>query len=190
MKKNSPKLLATSGRVLLVVIFIVVAIAFIITGLTLFKAPINISFQFGNNRDGARETWDIELSEPDISLSPERKFVENESGEQILVQKEYFAKYSGITTDTWEWTDENGEVQRKEIRSSIEWESKGTPIALELAEPEYQPKSEDEIGPPPVENARLVKHVFEGWVNDAVLWSRWEAIALFKEVPLEEKRHL
>ena len=128
------------------------------------------------------------LSEPDISLILERKFVENEFGEKILIEKEYFAKYFGTITDTWKWIDENGEIQQKEVRNSIEWESKGTPNPLDLTKPEFQPTYKDEISPPPVENARLVNHKFEGWVNDAVLWSRWKAVARYKEEPTEKER--
>ena len=127
------------------------------------------------------------LSELDISLISERKFVENGLGEKILMEKEYFAKYFGTTTDTWEWIDENGEIQRKEVRNFIEWESDGAPNPFELAGSEYRPTSEDEIGPPPVENARLVNHKFEGWVNDAVLWLRWEPVARYKEEPAEKE---
>ncbi len=98
------------------------------------------------------------LSEPDISLIPERKFVENEFGEKILMEKEYFAKYFGTTTDTWKWIDEKGEIQQKEVRNSIEWESDGTPNPFELAGSEYRPSFEDEIGPSPVSvNATMVK---------------------------------
>lgn len=127
------------------------------------------------------------LSEPDISLIPERKFVENEFGEKILMKKEYFSKYSGITIDTWGWVDKNGEIQRKQVKNFIEWESDGTPMPLELAEPEYRPSFEDEIGPPPDVNARLIQHEFSGWINDAVLWSRWKPVARYKEEPAEKE---
>lgn len=128
------------------------------------------------------------LSEPDISLIPERKFVENEFGEKILMEKEYFSKYSGTTIDTWGWIDKKGEIQRKQVKNFIEWESDGTPNPFELAGSEYRPSFEDEIGPPPVENARLIAHEFEGWINDAVLWSRWKPVARYKEEPVEKER--
>jgi hypothetical protein len=123
--------------------------------------------------------------EADISLMPERKFVENKLGEKILMEKEYFIKYSGTTIDIWEWIDENGEIQKKQIKSFIEWESDGASNPFEITKPKYHPNFKDEIGPPPIENARLIDHKFEGWINDGVLWSRWKPIAVFKEVPLE-----
>jgi len=128
------------------------------------------------------------LSETDISLIPERKFVENGLGEKILMEKEYFSKYSGTTIDTWEWVDKNGEIQREQVRNFIEWESDGTPIPLELAGPDYRPSFEDEIGPPPDVNARLIQHEFSGWINDGVLWSCYREVARYKEEPVEKER--
>ena len=123
-----------------------------------------------------------------FKLITERKFVENEFGEKILMEKEYFSKYSGITIDTWEWVDKNGKIQRKQVKNFIEWESDGAPNPLELAGPKYYPSFEDEISPPPVETARLIAHKFECWINDNVLWSRWKPVALFKEFHLEKKK--
>ena len=127
------------------------------------------------------------LDGADMSLTAEREFVENEDGEKILMEKEYFSKYSGITVDTWEWVDENGKTHREQIKHNIKWESDGADNPFELTESEFHPTYKDEVGPPPVENAKLVKHGFEGWINDASLWSRQRPVASFKEVPLEEK---
>lgn len=132
-------------------------------------------------------SWE-KFSGADISLIAERKFVENESGEKILMEKEYFSKYYGTTIDTWGWVEKNGEIQKKQVKNFIEWESDGVPNPFELLEPKYYPSFKDEIGPPPVENARLIEHKFEGWINDAVLWSRWKVIAQFQESSLEDEK--
>ena len=86
--------------------------------------------------------------------------------------------------DTWEWTDENGKIQREQIEYYIEWESCGADSPIKLMEARFCPTSYDEVCPPPAENAILMDHKFEGWISDGVLWFRQRLVSNYKEFPL------
>ena len=133
-------------------------------------------------------TYSEDLIKSEV-FSGEKIIIENkETGEKALVIKEYFSKYSGISIDTWEWIDGKGETHTLTTKNFIEWRSEGVDLALKLIDPKYHPQSEDEVGPPPDVNARLIKHEFSGWTNDGVLWSCYREVARYKEEAAEKER--
>jgi len=192
MKSKCFKLLVVGGIILTVVTSITLAFVFtnpLPTGM-FQKNRTSIKNEFSGGKTGgagASGYWE-DFSIPDLSLIPEREFIELDSGEFILVEKEYFLKFSGFTVNTWVWTDENGEFHQERIKYYIEWESAGVNTPIKLMEPEFHPTSQDEICPPPSENAILIKHEFDGWINDGVLWFRKKPIANLKELPLEKPK--
>ena len=190
MKRKSLKFLVISGIVLLVImVVILVFVIFFPISINIFQKDINSTTDkfFGGRSGGAgaSSSWE-DIDTPDMNLVSEREFIELDSGERVLVEKEYYLKFSGTTLDTWEWTDENGKFHREQIKYYIEWESAGVNTPIKLTEFEFHPTSLDERCPPPSENAKLVEHEFEGWLNDGMLWFRKRPVAHFEELPLEE----
>ena len=190
MKRKSLKNLVISGVVLLVIMAVILAfVIFSPFSIKVFwKDENSIKNKFFGGKSGgagASSSWE-DIATPDMSLVPEREFIKLDSGELILVEKEYYLKFSGTTLDTWEWTDENGEYHIEQIKYYIKWESAGVNTPIKLTELEFHPTSLDETCPPPTENAKLVEHEFEGWINDGMLWFRKRPVARFKELPFEE----